>query len=111
MLHWIQVRCVRWPIHTGDIFRLKAFIYNVCTVRTDFVIHKQKFRTHGAPKQMYMLLQNDIPLDVACHCYTLNMQVSSGTKNSSSPNQPSSTTVTVSFNGVSLGGNGYLALH
>ncbi|GFV92946.1 uncharacterized protein TNCV_1693391 [Trichonephila clavipes] len=30
------------------------------------------------------------------------MQVSSGTKNNSSPNEPSCTTVTVSFNGVFL---------
>ncbi|GFW01900.1 uncharacterized protein TNCV_3028711 [Trichonephila clavipes] len=40
--------------------------------------------------------------DVACHRYTLNMQVSSGTKNNSSPNEPSCTTVTASFNGVLL---------
>ncbi|GFW77877.1 uncharacterized protein TNCV_3910871 [Trichonephila clavipes] len=40
--------------------------------------------------------------DVACHRYTLNMQVSFGTKNNSSPNEPSCTTVTVSFNGVLL---------
>ncbi|GFW75533.1 uncharacterized protein TNCV_4427161 [Trichonephila clavipes] len=90
------------PIHKGDIFRLKLFVYNVCTVRTGVVIHKQKFSTHGAPKQTYMLFQNDIPIDVACHGYTLNMQVSSGTKNNSSPNEPSCTTVTVSFNGVLL---------
>ncbi|GFT37439.1 uncharacterized protein TNCV_150441 [Trichonephila clavipes] len=45
---------------------------------------------------------NDIPIDVACHCYTLNMQVSSVTKNNSSPNEPSCTTVMVSFNGVLL---------
>ncbi|GFV40535.1 uncharacterized protein TNCV_2500621 [Trichonephila clavipes] len=63
----------------GDILRLKAFVYNVCSVRTGVVIHKQKFNTHGAPKQTYMLFQNDIPIDVACHRYTLNMQVSSGT--------------------------------
>ncbi|GFY27563.1 uncharacterized protein TNCV_910141 [Trichonephila clavipes] len=44
---------------------------------------------------------NDIPIDVSCHRYTLNMQVSSGTKNSS-PNELSFTTVTVSFNGVLL---------
>ncbi|GFT42537.1 uncharacterized protein TNCV_1787831 [Trichonephila clavipes] len=49
-----------------------------------------------------MLFQNDIPIDVACHRYTLNMQVSSGTKNNSSPNEPSCTTKTVSFNGVLL---------
>ncbi|GBM90739.1 hypothetical protein AVEN_197246-1 [Araneus ventricosus] len=49
-----------------------------------------------------MLFQNDIPIDVACHRYTLNMQVSSGTKNNSSLNEPSCTTVTVSFNGVVL---------
>ncbi|GFT26637.1 uncharacterized protein TNCV_3604461 [Trichonephila clavipes] len=34
------------------------------------------------------------------------MQVSSGTKNNSSPNEPSCTTVTVSFNGVLLGVTG-----
>ncbi|GFV04712.1 hypothetical protein TNCV_2774171 [Trichonephila clavipes] len=28
---------------------------------------------------------NDVPIDVACHRYSLNMQVSSGTKNTSSP--------------------------
>ncbi|GFW11688.1 uncharacterized protein TNCV_43231 [Trichonephila clavipes] len=51
---------------------------------------------------MYMLFQNDIPIDVACHRYTLNMQVSSGTKSNSSPNAPSCTIITVSFNGVLL---------
>ncbi|GFT64613.1 uncharacterized protein TNCV_3927201 [Trichonephila clavipes] len=64
----------------------EAFVYNVCTVRMGVVIPKQKFSTHGAPKQTYMLFQNDIPIDVACHRYTLNMQVSYGTKNNSSPN-------------------------
>ncbi|GFT43387.1 uncharacterized protein TNCV_4775161 [Trichonephila clavipes] len=49
-----------------------------------------------------MLLQNDIPIDVVCHRYTLNMQVSSGTKKNSSPNEPSCTNITVSFNGVFL---------
>ncbi|GFW57426.1 uncharacterized protein TNCV_543391 [Trichonephila clavipes] len=49
-----------------------------------------------------MLFQNDSPIDVACHRHTLNMQVSFGTKNNSSPNKPSCTTVTVSFNGVLL---------
>ncbi|GFX68917.1 hypothetical protein TNCV_682761 [Trichonephila clavipes] len=39
--------------------------------------------------------------DVACHRYTLKMQVNSGTKNNSSSNEPSCTTVTVSFNGFS----------
>ncbi|GFT19556.1 uncharacterized protein TNCV_2534391 [Trichonephila clavipes] len=58
-------------------------------VRKGVVIHKQKFSTHGAPKKTYMLFQNDIPIDVACHRYTLNMQVSSGTKNNSSANEPS----------------------
>ncbi|GFY16643.1 uncharacterized protein TNCV_2787691 [Trichonephila clavipes] len=42
-----------------------------------------------------MLFQNDIPIDVACQRCTLNIQVSSGTKNNSSPNEPSCTTVTV----------------
>ncbi|GFY34164.1 uncharacterized protein TNCV_2504671 [Trichonephila clavipes] len=82
-------------------------------VRTGVVIHKQKFSTHGAPKQTYMLFQNDIPIDVACHRYILNMQVCSGTKNNSSPNarEPSCTTVTVSFNGVLLVVTGTGALH
>ncbi|GFT85677.1 uncharacterized protein TNCV_4253831 [Trichonephila clavipes] len=46
--------------------------------------------------------KNDIPIDVACHRYTLNMQVCSRTKNISSPNEPSCSTVTVPFNGVLL---------
>ncbi|GFX42009.1 uncharacterized protein TNCV_4516171 [Trichonephila clavipes] len=66
------------------------------------VIHKEKFSTHGATKQTYIFFQNDIPIDVACHRYTLNMQVSSGNKNNCSSNEPFCTTVTVSFNGVLL---------
>ncbi|GFU64773.1 hypothetical protein TNCV_2128471 [Trichonephila clavipes] len=58
-----------------------------------------------------MLFQNDIPKDVAFHHYTLNMQVSSGTKNNSSPNARA---ILHHRNGVvqwcSLGGNGYLTL-
>ncbi|GFU04988.1 hypothetical protein TNCV_1290831 [Trichonephila clavipes] len=38
-----------------------------------------------------MLFQKDILLDAAFHSYTLNMQVSSGIKNNSSPNEPSCT--------------------
>ncbi|GFY21191.1 uncharacterized protein TNCV_3992351 [Trichonephila clavipes] len=95
----------------GDILRLKAFVCNVCTVMTGVVIHKQKFSTHGTPKQAYMLFQNDIPIDVACHRYTLNMQASSGIKNNFSPNTRA---ILHHRNGVvqwcSLGGNGYLAL-
>ncbi|GFU69464.1 uncharacterized protein TNCV_2282331 [Trichonephila clavipes] len=72
--------------HTGDILLLKAFVYYVCSVRMSVVIHKQKLSTHGAPKQTYMLFQNDIPIDVTSNRYTLNMQVSSGIKNNSSPN-------------------------
>ncbi|GFV37488.1 hypothetical protein TNCV_5101921 [Trichonephila clavipes] len=57
-----------------------------------------------------MLFQNDIPIDVACHRYTLNMQASSGTKNNSSHKRA----ILHHRNGVvqwcSLGGNGYLAL-
>ncbi|GFY19689.1 uncharacterized protein TNCV_4648611 [Trichonephila clavipes] len=68
---------------------IAAFVYNVCTVRKGVVIHKHKFSTHGPkqmyPKQTYMLFQNYIPIDVAYHVYTLNMQVNSGTKNNSSP--------------------------
>ncbi|GFX54549.1 uncharacterized protein TNCV_792361 [Trichonephila clavipes] len=89
-------------VDRGNILRLKAFVCNVCTVRTGVVIHKQKFSTHGTSKQTHMLFQNDIPIDVACRRYTLNMQVSSETKYNSSPNEPSCTTVTVSFNGVLL---------
>ncbi|GFU45970.1 hypothetical protein TNCV_5102651 [Trichonephila clavipes] len=36
--------------YAGDILRLKAFVYNVCTVRTGVVIHKQKFSTHMVPR-------------------------------------------------------------
>ncbi|GFW66095.1 uncharacterized protein TNCV_589211 [Trichonephila clavipes] len=57
-----------------------------------------------------MLFQNDIPIDVACHRYTLNVQVSSGTKNNSSQTRA----LLHHHNGVvqwcSLGGNGYLTL-
>ncbi|GFU20093.1 uncharacterized protein TNCV_1192291 [Trichonephila clavipes] len=45
---------------------------------------------------------NDIPIDVACHRYTLNMQISFETKENSSSNEPSCTFVTVSINGVLL---------
>ncbi|GFX60883.1 hypothetical protein TNCV_1311751 [Trichonephila clavipes] len=54
---------------------------------------------------------NDIQIDVACQRYTLNMQVSSGTKNNSSPNARA---LLHHRNSVvqlcSLGVNGYLAL-
>ncbi|GFX38045.1 uncharacterized protein TNCV_3836441 [Trichonephila clavipes] len=93
----------------GQAYPTHALLDSSPVMRTGVVIHKQKFSTHGAPKQMYMLFQNDIPIDVACHRYTLKMQVSSGTKNNSSPNEPSCTPP----NGVqwcSLGGNGYLVL-
>ncbi|GFY13899.1 uncharacterized protein TNCV_986711 [Trichonephila clavipes] len=86
----------------GDILRLKTFVYNVCTVRLGVVIHKQKFSTHCAPRQTYMLFQNDIPVDVACHRYTLNMQISSGTRNNSYRIEPSCNTVMVSISGVLL---------
>ncbi|GFY10595.1 uncharacterized protein TNCV_2194161 [Trichonephila clavipes] len=102
ILYWIQVRRVCWPIHTGDILRLKALVYNVFTVRMGVVIHKQKFSTYGTPKQTYMLFENDVPIDLACHRYIMIMQVSSGTKSNSSPKEPSCTTLTVSFNGVLL---------
>ncbi|GFS88465.1 uncharacterized protein TNCV_1461081 [Trichonephila clavipes] len=93
---------------------MKAFVYNVSTVWTGVVIHKRKFSTHGAPKQTYMLFQNDIPIDVACYPYTLNIQVSSGTKNNSSSKRARARAILHYRNGVvqwcSLGGNGYLAL-
>ncbi|GFU00889.1 hypothetical protein TNCV_4820121 [Trichonephila clavipes] len=58
-----------------------------------------------------MLFQNDIQIDVVCPRYALNMQVSSGTKNNSSPNARA---LLHHRNSVvqwcSLGGNGYLAL-
>ncbi|GFX39176.1 uncharacterized protein TNCV_359901 [Trichonephila clavipes] len=47
-------------------------------------------------------LLDNVVQNVAYHRYTLNMQVRSGTKNNSSPNEPSCTTVTRSFNGVFL---------
>ncbi|GFW87912.1 uncharacterized protein TNCV_1360161 [Trichonephila clavipes] len=81
-------------------------------MRTGVVTHKEKFSTHGAPKKTYMLFQNNIPIDVAYHRYTLNMQASSGTKNNSSPNARGA--ILHHRNSVnqwcSLGGNGYLAL-
>ncbi|GFW87922.1 uncharacterized protein TNCV_1360251 [Trichonephila clavipes] len=49
-----------------------------------------------------MLFQSDIPIDVVYPRYTLNMQVSSETKNNSFPNEPSYTTVTAWLNGVLL---------
>ncbi|GFS52209.1 uncharacterized protein TNCV_4849551 [Trichonephila clavipes] len=49
-----------------------------------------------------MLFQNDMPIDLTCHRYTLNMQISSGFKNNSSPNEPSCTTAMASFNDVLL---------
>ncbi|GBM23856.1 hypothetical protein AVEN_208497-1 [Araneus ventricosus] len=69
-------------------------------VRTGVVIHKQKFSTMAPRKQTHMLFQNDILIDVACHRYTLNMQV---VLNQAQflPNEPSCTIVTVSFNGLS----------
>ncbi|GFV78327.1 uncharacterized protein TNCV_94871 [Trichonephila clavipes] len=80
-------------------------------MRTGVVSHKQKFSTHGAPKRTYMLFQNDISLDVACHRYTLKMQVSSGTTRIIPPQTRANLH---RRNGVvqwcSLGGNGYLAL-
>ncbi|GBL93202.1 hypothetical protein AVEN_129225-1 [Araneus ventricosus] len=80
----------------GHILRLSVFTYNVCTVRIS-VIHKQKFSTHGAPKkQTYMLsLQNDILIQMACHCYTPEHGTSE--PRIPSPNEPHPcTTVTVS---------------
>ncbi|GFW65185.1 uncharacterized protein TNCV_394511 [Trichonephila clavipes] len=72
----------------GQAYPTHTLIDSSPVMRTSVVIHKQKFSTHGAPKKTYMLLQNDIPIDVACHRYIQNMQVSSGTKNNSSPNEP-----------------------
>ncbi|GFS48668.1 uncharacterized protein TNCV_2707251 [Trichonephila clavipes] len=93
----------------GDIIRLKAFIYNVCTVRTGVVIYKQKFSTHGASKQTCMLFQNDIPIDMDFHRYTLNMQSLLEPRiippQTSHPAPPSGV-----GQWCSLGGNGYLAL-
>ncbi|GFW79909.1 hypothetical protein TNCV_3899101 [Trichonephila clavipes] len=45
---------------------------------------------------------NDITTDVACHHYTLNIQVSSNTKKNSFQKEPSCTTLMVPFNGVLL---------
>ncbi|GFW89343.1 uncharacterized protein TNCV_3966331 [Trichonephila clavipes] len=90
------------PIHTCDILRLKAFAYDVCKGRTGVVIHKHKFYTYGAPRQTYMLFQNDIPMDLASHRSNLNMQVTSGTQNNPPPKQVVCTTKTVSFNDALL---------
>ncbi|GFU42255.1 hypothetical protein TNCV_4554321 [Trichonephila clavipes] len=75
-------------------------------------VSEQVFRSVGKSdakppvlsSQASLMFQNDIPIDVACHRYTLNMQVSSGTKNNSSPNEPSCTNGVVQW--CSLGGNG-----
>ncbi|GFX15849.1 uncharacterized protein TNCV_1061711 [Trichonephila clavipes] len=58
----------------------------------------QAYPTHA----LLDLTPNGIPLDVDCHRYTLKMQIISETKNNSSPNEPSCTTVTLSFKGVLL---------
>ncbi|GFW58958.1 uncharacterized protein TNCV_2830641 [Trichonephila clavipes] len=76
------------PNQTGDILRLKTFVYNVCTVRTGVVIHKQTFSTHGAPKQTYILFLNDITIDVVRHRYTLNMQDGSSVRLAGSQRSP-----------------------
>ncbi|GFW39908.1 uncharacterized protein TNCV_5115911 [Trichonephila clavipes] len=56
-----------------------------------------------APRNKHTCIPERHPdRDVACHRYTMNMQVSSGTKNNSSTNEPSCTTITVSSNGVLL---------
>ncbi|GFT73894.1 hypothetical protein TNCV_4895311 [Trichonephila clavipes] len=52
---------ISWPVHTGDILRLKAFVYNVCTVRTGVAPPKKKFSTHGALKQTGDMLSLNTP--------------------------------------------------
>ncbi|GFT57414.1 uncharacterized protein TNCV_2035381 [Trichonephila clavipes] len=49
-----------------------------------------------------MLFQNDTPIDVACYRYTLNMQVSSGTKNNPPKRAILHHRNGVAFNGVLL---------
>ncbi|GFX36383.1 hypothetical protein TNCV_4932961 [Trichonephila clavipes] len=44
-------------------------------MRTGVVIHKHKFYANGAQKQTYMLFQNDVRIDLACHGSNLSMQV------------------------------------
>src|SRR5215510_1528448 len=102
MLYRIQDRGACWPVHTGDILRLKAFVDDVRTVRTGVVIHKHKFGAHGTPEQPYMLFQNVVPVDLANHGSDLNMQIRSGAQYESTPNENSCITVTVSFNDVVL---------
>ncbi|GFV16786.1 hypothetical protein TNCV_282481 [Trichonephila clavipes] len=41
--------------HSGDILRLKAFVYNVCTVKTGVVIHKQKFSTMAPETNVHVI--------------------------------------------------------
>ncbi|GFX53127.1 uncharacterized protein TNCV_361221 [Trichonephila clavipes] len=76
--------------------------------KTSNAVDVRRFSTLLKTSKRFLRGYNDIPIDVVCHRYTLNMQVSSGSKNNSSPNEPSCTTET-----VSLGGNEYLcgALH
>ncbi|GFT25231.1 transposable element Tc1 transposase [Trichonephila clavipes] len=54
------------------------------------------------PKQTCMLFQNDVLIDFSCYGSNLNLQVCSGTRNNSPPNEQSCTTETVSFNDVLL---------
>ncbi|GFW08442.1 uncharacterized protein TNCV_2774641 [Trichonephila clavipes] len=102
-------RWQKWAAAQGSYFEggcvlltEQAFVYDVCTVRMGSFIYKLKFCAHGAPKQTYMLLQNDVPIDFACHGSNLNMQVSSGTQNNSSPNDQFGNIETMSFKYVLL---------
>ncbi|GFT19515.1 hypothetical protein TNCV_2534081 [Trichonephila clavipes] len=88
-----------WQMALSRAFRghIKSLIFEQCR--------------KGARPPRVIYLMNDIPIDVACHRYTLNMQVSSGTKNNYSPNARA---ILHHRNGVVqwcfLGDNGYVAL-
>lgn len=67
MLYWIQIRWECWPVYMGDILWFKAFDYDNCTLGTGDVIHKCIFCAHGTSKQTQILLQSDVPIDLASH--------------------------------------------
>ncbi|GFX95011.1 uncharacterized protein TNCV_3046431 [Trichonephila clavipes] len=86
----------------GDILYLKAFAYNISTLRTEDCNPKHNFCDHGTPKQMYMLFQNDVTKDSDFHGSNLNVHICSVTLHNPPPNAQSCTTDKVRFNDVLL---------
>ncbi|GFV75154.1 uncharacterized protein TNCV_3190041 [Trichonephila clavipes] len=83
----------------GGVHQLNAFIYDVCIVRMGVVIHKHNLwhpRT-----DVYVVFQNNVLVDLACHVSNLNMHVSTGTQNNS-PKEQSCMTIAVSVKDVLL---------